>query len=284
MPEKQCNLADNRQTRLTQIQKHLEKLTPDELQTEFDSFFLNAADENLDLELFDLYLHQLDQCSPMESTLSAEESLKDFRNKHGLLLESLESENTKPKKRKAARTVAIAALAAIIMGLMIVQVSGIDWMGSFAHWTSEVFGFSTRDYAVTKQWNPEYDGLREAVEELGITEKIVPKYLPEGYKETELYVDSDERSIIAIYSNADSSIMFTANLILQTEGVSIEKNASNPEIFIAGNIEHYIITNMDDGNYTAIWENGVLDCAIYCVPTKEDLIKMIDSIYSGVEQ
>lgn len=283
MPEKQCNLADERQTRLAQIQKHLEELTPDELQTEFETFFLNAADDPLDLELLDLYLKQLNQCSPMEPELTAEESLNSFRDKHALLLKSLESEPVPPKRRRAVRVVVMAAAAVLLMGMMIIQVSGVDWIGSFARWSSELFGLSTRDYEVVTQWNPEYDGLRAAVEEMGFTERIVPKYLPEGYQETELRIDPVEKSIVAMYSYEDNSMMFTANLMLRPEGMSIEKSIKDPEIYVAGNIEHYMMTNMDASSFTAVWENGDFDCAIYGVPNKDDLIKMIDSIYTEID-
>lgn len=206
MPEKERNLAVVRQTCLSQIQKHLEELTPDELQTEYDSFFLNAAEEDLDLELLDLYLKQLDKVSPMESEIAAEESLKNFREKHGLLLDTLEPVPERPKKRNTIRIITIAVAAALVMGLMAVQVSGVNWIGSFARWTSELFGFSTRDYEVVTQWNPEYDGLREAMEELGIEEKIVPKYFPEGYRETDMQIDSGKQSILAVYSDEHREI------------------------------------------------------------------------------
>lgn len=283
MPEKQRNLAVERQNRLAQIQKHLEQLTPDELQTEFDSFFLDTADEDLDLELLDLYLKQLDRCSPMEPVPTAEESLHNFREKHGLLLETLESEPAPTKRRSAVRMIVIAAAAALLMGLMIIQVSGVDWMGSFARWTSEMFGFSTRDYEVVTQWNPEYDGLRAALEEQGFTEELVPKYLPEGYQEMELSVDPVKQSILAVYSYDDNKIMFSANVVHSLEGVAIEKNNKELEIYYAGNIKHYIMSNMDAGMFTAVWENGNFECAIYGVPTQDELIIMIDSIYTEDE-
>lgn len=283
MPEKQRNLAVERQTRLAQIQKHLEELTPDELQTEYDSFFLDTADEDLDLELLDLYLKQLDRCSPIEPEITAEASLQNFRDKHDLLLESLETEPAPIKRRSAVRMIVIAAAAALLMGLMIIQVSGVDWMGSFARWTSEMFGFSTRDYEVVTQWNPEYDGLRAAMEELEVTEELVPKHLPEGYQEVELHIDTVRQSIIAIYANQNNSIMFSVSRISGTEGISIEKSISNPEIYVAGNIEHYIMTNSDLDQFVAVWKNGDYNCAIYCVPTKEDIIKMIDSIYTEID-
>lgn len=282
MPEKQCNLADGRQTRLTQIQKHLEELSPDELQTEFESFFLNATDEPLDLELLDLYLKRLDKISPMELELTAEESLKGFRDKHAFLLESLESENTPTKRRKSIRFVVLVAVAAVLMGLMIVQVSGIDWIGSFARWTSETFGFSTRSYEIVTQWNPEYDGLRAALVEQGITENLIPKYLPEGYQETELLVEPTGKYIVAGYASDEKYIMISIDSKHGTDGIIVEKNSTNPEIYMVGNIEHYVMTNVDSNLYVAVWKNGDFDCAIYGVPTKDTLIQMIDSIYTEV--
>lgn len=283
MPEKQRNLAVESQNRLAQIQKHLEQLTPDELQTEFDSFFLDTADEDLDLELLDLYLKQLDRCSPVEPAPTAEESLHNFREKHGLLLESLESEPAPKKRRSTVRIFVIAAAVALLMGLMIMQVSGVDWMGSFARWTSEMFGFSTRNYEVVTQWNPEYDDLRAALGEIGATEKLSPKYLQEGYQEIELLVDPVKKSIIAVYGNEDNRIMISFDFVCGSEGISIEKNFKDPSIYIAGEIKHYIMTNSETDQFVAAWESDNYECAIYCVPTRDDLIRMIDSIYTEEE-
>jgi hypothetical protein len=44
-------------------------------------------------------------------------------------------------------------------------------------------------------------------------------------------------------------------------------------------ITHYIMTNLSQ--YTAAWLNGDLECSIFGDISKEDIIRMIDSIYGG---
>ncbi|MGI5986298.1 MAG: hypothetical protein ACOX7O_10690 [Oscillospiraceae bacterium] len=50
-----------------------------------------------------------------------------------------------------------------------------------------------------------------------------------------------------------------------------------PEVYESGGISHYIMTNMD--SYAAAWTNGSLEGGIFGPKTKNDLLKMIDSIY-----
>ena len=65
---------------------------------------------------------------------------------------------------------------------------------------------------------------------------------------------------------------------LEEEIAWIRNKSKMKEIYIKNGIEHYITTNV--GEYRAVWSNSGLICEIHCVPTREELIRMIDSIYS----
>lgn len=59
--------------------------------------------------------------------------------------------------------------------------------------------------------------------------------------------------------------------------VEYEKDFDDPEIYKANGIDHYIMTNM--GEFLTVWQVGSLEVSISGVPTREELVKMIDSIY-----
>lgn len=279
MPGKHRDSAQARRERLTQIQQHLEELAPDDLQTEYETFFLTATEESFDPDVLDLYLAQLDKVAPLESEISTEASLAAFKEKHAVLLEDLETTKTTPKRRRAARFAVLAAAVAAIMGLLIAQVSGWNWIGTFARWTSETFGFSTRDYAVVTQWDPEYDALRAALRENGVPETLVPKYLPDGYKMVELDVDV-EGWYNASFSDGIHSIFIRIGTPKNAEGNQIEKNNENPEVYVVGNTEHYLMTNTDTMQIVATWKADPYECLIIGASSEETMKQMINSIYT----
>ena len=275
MPEKQRKLA--------QIQKHLEGLTPEDLHTEYETFFLTAEEDSFDLDVLDLYLAQLDKVAPLEDETSTEESLAAFKEKHAVLLEDLETKEPTPKRRRPARFVVLAAAVVAIVGLMIAQVSGWNWIGYVARWTDETFGFTTRDHDAVTQWDPEYDELRAVLRENGVPETLVPKYLPDGYEMVELKIDSQGNWYYAMFGNGAAVIQIGISQPRAYNNSQVEKNLSSPTVYPAGGIEHFIMTNQDTTEYTVSWKNQGYECAICGVGNLSDLETMIDSLYTEIE-
>lgn len=62
-------------------------------------------------------------------------------------------------------------------------------------------------------------------------------------------------------------------------GTEYEKDADDPEEYSKNGVTHYIMTNF--GDYFAVWLSGNMECSIYIAggSTKDELIKIIDSIY-----
>lgn len=284
MPEKKRNLAQARQEQLAQIQKHLEGLTPEDLHTEYETFFLTAEEDSFDLDVLDLYLAQLDKVAPLEDETSTEESLAAFKEKHAVLLEDLETKEPTPKRYRPARFVILAAAVVAIVGLMIAQVSGWNWIGYVARWTNETFGFTTRDHDAVTQWDPEYDELRAVLRENGVPETLVPKYLPDGYEMDLLEIDPNGNWFYAAFRNGDAVINVRISRPRAYNSTQVEKNFSDPELYPMGSIEHFIMTNMDTNEYTASWKNFGYECAICGVGNLSDLEAMIDSLYTETEQ
>ena len=60
---------------------------------------------------------------------------------------------------------------------------------------------------------------------------------------------------------------------------SYEKNLTNPELYEAGGVTHYIMPNID--SCLVVWKNGNVECSISGVKTMEEVKKIINSIYEG---
>lgn len=286
MPEKWFNSKCMDMSRTTQIESHLQSCSVEQLEDELAELMLNESDSDEILELIDAYIAELDKRSPSEISISAEQSLQKFHQKYTMLFEGSTQEAQFSQKQRCvhiARYGVIAAIIVIIISLFAVQVSGVDWFESIVHWTSETFGFTFSGYSDSVQSAAEaedgYKELRNALESYNITAGLVPTYLPEGYRQVEFYVADGGTLFTSSYQLDDNYICIQISEINSSMGHLLQKDAVDPELYIAGDVEHYIITNI--GAYSVIWENSGFECALLNISSKDLLYKLIDSIYEG---
>ena len=184
-----------------------------------------------------------------------------------------QSSEKRSGKKHSVRMLLIAAVVVIALGAITVSATNV-W-NAILSWTSETFGleYKQRESVVR---NPELTDLAVALVDDGITVQVLPNYLPDGYLHTELYVN--DGNYTGIYQKNDCEIIIQIRRIHGDAGIQQEQDNNNPEIYSSHGIDHYISTNV--GNYVAVWANADYQGSIMGVKTKEELISMIDSIYS----
>jgi len=111
---------------------------------------------------------------------------------------------------------------------------------------------------------------------------IMINYVPEGYEYLKYWEAHAFYGLGAIlkYSNGENTI----NLEYYStygDGKTYFKDEGDPEEYVVREITHYIMTY--NGEWKAIWKNGSVECCISGVESREELIKMIDSIYIRTE-
>ena len=185
----------------------------------------------------------------------------------------------KHSSRRPGRKAIIAIAAVLIFALgtsIVASASGANLIQSVINWSSEVFGFTFWDNTQPTVENPELALLHQALWNDNIVEKLTPNYLPDGYTQRELY--ADDGLYAAVYSNGNDSITIQVWAIRSNSSAQYENDNVSSEEYKVGGITHFISCN--NGLYLAVWDNNNYECAILCVPDKEELILMIDSIYS----
>lgn len=219
-----------------------------------------------------------------------------YENEHPDIIELKSTETTPftpanptPAKRRGRGLLRVACVAAVIVGLAFAgtitsYALGYDLWGYVAQWSKETFGFVSEDPAppsdsFSPQAQQEFTDLQSALDGHGITEKLVPQYIPEGYEQTEFYVDDTGNTLIlaAVYTKNESTIIVDTTHGIESLVGRYQKDDIDPEIYETNGIEHHIMTNM--GKYLAVWRNGNNEASISGVETKEELVMMIDSIY-----
>ena len=179
-----------------------------------------------------------------------------------------------------AATAAAAILVVMVVGFTIsAQAFNFDIWGKIANWTKEIFQFSdVQPTEPEKEANLELKSLQDALEQNGITEEIVPTWLPEGYKFSDINIEKSprEKSIFAIFENNGERLIISTRQTIGIPANQIEKSEDLLEVYVVDDVEYYIFSN--NAKLQAAWSIGEYECIITGKITLEEMKTMIDSI------
>ena len=188
-----------------------------------------------------------------------------------------------PRRRTAALRVLAAAailIAALLCGSIVSYAAGYDLFGAVARWTRETFGFSSSARYIEDQTYPEQTSdLFLMLIENDISEAVLPRYLPEGFSlvTTNLIQEDSSVMCLCLLSDGESSISLQYKAYIDRQIRTIhEKDLEEPELYATSFADFYIMTNM--GKYKTVWLYENVECSISGVPSREELIRIIDSI------
>lgn len=191
-------------------------------------------------------------------------------------------EHTRPKRRLRgvlrAFLIAAVLLVILLVGSLTAYAMGYNVWDAMAQWTEDTFSFMApqKDMAHSEEVDP-----REVLLEYGITEKILPNWLPDGYQYTEIEIsDTPTRKVFYIsYVNGDRIIQVAISMLSNTSVYTFEKGKADAVVYEANGIRHYIMQNFDITNI--MWTTGNSECSISGHFSVEEAQNIIDSIYGS---
>lgn len=218
------------------------------------------------------------------------ELYRPFKDPHSLWAEEEPAPATAADAKKLTRHrpvrhifraayIAAVVVALVFAGSLCCYAMGYDPWGSIARWTKETFHFVETTPAQSENSGtaaPVLAELEQLLAEHGVTAKVLPGYMPEGYEQFALsYFGTDGGCWTASYKNdADNTIAFSYRM---NRHVEYAKDDADPEVHISKNgIQFYIFKNTE--KYKAAWEQEDMECSISGVTSKSELLKIIESI------
>ena len=188
------------------------------------------------------------------------------------------------KKRAPLKRTLIAVAAVIVIlvgGTIIASANGTDLWGTIISWTAETFGFREKAGA-DRQIPEQLEQLAEYFDQYNISREKLPTYIPEGYVniETNASLLGADLLFVCGLNNNDKTIIIRYELHRgESFNTLIEKDGDDPEVFKLGDRTFYLFTN--ESIPCAAWMDGNLECIIFGAESREELIKIIESIYGG---
>lgn len=254
-----------------ELQEILRKHAHDELQVQMDMEELFYIMEVLADRRYE---------TPEQAAKETEEAYAAFR-KHYMPKQA----HKKPMVTKLLRVAAVIAVVFVVLfaATSTADAFGVNVWDKFAVWTKEFFSFSdgTQETQPTEPDKTDpvvYSELQNALNEWGVTERLAPTWLPEGYVNIDTSVMSSprERSIHAIYEHNGTELIIWVHQMIDSSPEQIEKNDDLLEIYKVAGVDYYIFSNTD--TLQAAWVVGEFECLIIGNVTIEEMKAMIDSI------
>lgn len=169
-------------------------------------------------------------------------------------------------------------------------IAGIDVFNIVTSWTDDVFD---KDYTVktssnlNDENNPNYKtykNIEDVEEDLGV-EILRLKGIPRGFKlnKITLLTEAENQNINRInitYNNKDKFLLYKVRVAQSIEvppQISIEKTKEEADLYMIGDIKHYILKNTKWPTIT--WRYNNLDYTLHGDVTKEQLLNIVDNLY-----
>lgn len=265
--------------------EELEKLSSQRLNEMLDQELASSnTDKELILEILRI-LEQHDAVQPHEHSPEALAAWERYRASYAAPAEDIPThpEHVHKRSRWIARFAAAAAILCLILIFTPKAEGRFDLWEVIGQWTQDLFGFFSggqpdEDYTFTTE-DPQLQQIYDAVAQQGVTDPVVPTWIPEGYELTELRVVPAPQGskIHACLTNGDRYILLTYEFRQEEITNKYAKDEVNVEEYESGGIKHYFMSNIE--MTTAAWTNGNLECSIATNLEKETLCQIIDSIY-----
>ena len=190
-----------------------------------------------------------------------------------------------PKKvirfsRLAKFGILVAAIVSLLFAVSAVaSAMGFNIWRAIVTWDQDNMGVSTAEGKPAEIKEDPYSGIRTATQNEDIQVDVIPSYLPEGYSLADLrFSDTYEGHVYkTVFRAGDYTFCFTMIIHPVSMNTFYPKDVLEPEIYPSNGIEHYITLN--EGSYRAVWANGDVVCELYGLESKEELLRIIDSIY-----
>ena len=194
------------------------------------------------------------------------------------------------KRIWALRVASIVLVASILFVSISSEATAEPFWERIAKWTDSVFAFFSPDEPTQDveeyQFRTEHPGLQEvydAVTELGITEPVVPMWIPEGYTLLSCRTVNSlkKTTLTSFFQNGDKVISFNVAIYSEDVPNEYQKDDTEEKEFYHNGTKFHIIKN--NTMWVTVWTMRNIECSISVNCQEDEVYKMIRSIYESEE-
>ena len=190
--------------------------------------------------------------------------------------------------RKLSSAAVLLLVVSLLMAAIPQQAEADNWWDRIARWTDDFFGFfreeeenpfHLEDYQFRTD-NPGLQQIYDAVVELGVTEPVVPMWLPEGYELADLktYTTENVKTVSAMLKNSDRTIIYQLAILSGNVNGQYMKDQTQVKTHEKYNTTYNIMRNNE--LWVVAWTKNNIECSFAVDCQEEVLYEILNSIYT----
>lgn len=191
-----------------------------------------------------------------------------------------------PKGRWALRIASVAAIVILLLAALPQEASARNFFERLISWTDSVFALIGPEDAcnITGEYvfrtdNPGLQQVYDTVVGFGVTQPVVPMWLPEGFELTECKVleNPTKNAVVAVFSDGSGEVHFEVNIYSDNVTSEYSKDENNVMDIELGGVIHNVTRN--NTKSVAIWARDNCECSIFADCQEDVFMKILRSIY-----
>ena len=194
---------------------------------------------------------------------------------------------TSPLYARLFKAAAVLILCGALLFALPQKASADNFFDRIAVWTEQMFGlFGSRDAEEMEtpyQFRTNHPGLQQLYDTVaaeGVTIPVVPMWLDAAYELQRWEVTRTPKvtKIRTSFFNGEKQAVFELNIYTDNIPREFHKDKEDAAKHESNGIIHYVMQN--DNLWTVIWEREKIDCFVTLDCPEEDVLRIIDSIYT----
>lgn len=199
--------------------------------------------------------------------------------------EGTERSRIKPTALKIA---AVAAVFCLVLFAVPPMFGKAFLFETIATWTDEVFRFtgqqnekSDRETYVFQTDHPGLQEIYDTVRSLGVTDPVVPMWLPDGYHLTDIKtLSAEDKTIISAFlESSNGTIFYLVDIHTEELWSEYTKEKENVKIYERAGYKYYVFANETELKIS--WCSANAEYTISIIDDNVDIYRLIDSIHGG---
>lgn len=205
--------------------------------------------------------------------------MPEIDNKDSVPAKEHKPKNLRPRWMRGL-VAAAAAVVILLSGIVTAEAYGVDVWKAVVQWTQDTFHFGAWGNTNSNNKLP-YNSLQEALEKGNTPTWLVPTWIPDDYKLTEITVTQNPAKKIyrAKYTNEEHAFLITVRDHLGDDPVYVEQSDGLIEEYNVEGITFYLFEN--NNHVQVVWIVDSYECYIAGDITIDDLKTMVRSITKG---
>lgn len=271
-----------KQNNMTSLNDILEQLTTEQLDEMLRAELQKEQIDDNSVRLIMRILKEREADYPNKITPEIEQAWRKYQRDAA----QLEKKSSGKARGWVLRAASIAAVICLIILTFPQQAGAETFWERFFRWTEsivEFFGPKDDEARIVEYEfrtdNPGLQQVYDAVVEMGVTDPVVPMWLPEGYELMELKEISSPRRIgtHARFNNGSNEAVFEVNIHLDEKAHSYLKDDAQYTVYEQNGFTFYISNNNE--TRVVIWAKDNLECSLGINCQGNALDEILRSIY-----